>query len=178
MKVLVTAFKPFNKAINNYSIEVLKYINNVEKAIIDVVYDECFYDLKRDFKLEEYDLIIALGEARSRENITLEIQAVNSSTCSIPDNKGIYKINEVILEGLPNTLQTKLNLECCKELVYFSFDAGKFVCNNLYYHLLSEYPEKSVFIHVPNCKDSEEEYQIKALKIEEIIRRLYESSCK
>ena len=30
MKVLISAFKPFNKASNNYSYEVLKHINNVD----------------------------------------------------------------------------------------------------------------------------------------------------
>ena len=37
MKILVTAFKPFNKLNNNYSEEVLKYIENVDKYVIDVV---------------------------------------------------------------------------------------------------------------------------------------------
>ena len=40
MKVLVTAFKPFHKSTNNYSMEVLNYLNNVEKLVIDVRYDE------------------------------------------------------------------------------------------------------------------------------------------
>ena len=48
MKVLVTAFKPFNKMPNNYSSEVLKYILGVDKIILDVVYDECFNELKKN----------------------------------------------------------------------------------------------------------------------------------
>ena len=36
MKVLISAFKPFNKASNNYSYEVLQRIDNVDKALLDV----------------------------------------------------------------------------------------------------------------------------------------------
>ena len=71
MKVLISAFKPFNKANNNYSYEVLKHINNVDKILIDVVYDECFKELTNHYNLDNYDLIIALGEARSRSVLTL-----------------------------------------------------------------------------------------------------------
>ena len=35
MKVLVTAFKPFNNQNINYSIEVLKFITDVDKMIVD-----------------------------------------------------------------------------------------------------------------------------------------------
>ena len=46
MNVLVTSFKPFNDQKINYSQEVLSYIDNVDKLIIDVVYDECYLHLK------------------------------------------------------------------------------------------------------------------------------------
>ena len=36
MKVLVTAFKPFNKSINNYSAEVLNYIDDVDNSVISI----------------------------------------------------------------------------------------------------------------------------------------------
>ena len=176
MKVLITAFKPFNKALNNYSTEVLNYINNVEKKIIDVIYDECFYDLDKEYDLASYDLIIALGEARSRKKLTLEVQAINKSSCSIPDNKGVYKVDEEIYNGENKILRTNIDLDRVRDLVVFSLDCGKFVCNNLYYHLLKKYPDKSIFIHIPNCNDSVEEYKNNALKIEKIIEKICESS--
>ena len=72
MKLLVTAFLPFNNSKNNYSSEVIKYIKNVDKEILDVVYDKCYQDLKSKYDLNSYDLIIALGEARMRNELTLE----------------------------------------------------------------------------------------------------------
>ena len=96
MNVLVTAFKPFNDQKLNYSQEVLSYIDNVDKLIIDVVYDECYLHLKNRKNLNTYDLIIALGEARSRNELTLEVQAKNISSCSLKDNKVTLKKDEII----------------------------------------------------------------------------------
>lgn len=169
MKILVTAFKPFNNFEKNYSMEVLKYVEAVDKEILDVVYDDCYYELKSKYKLDDYDLIIATGEARSRDKVTLETQAVNISSCSLYDNNNILKTNEVILKDEENILYTEVDLTKIKERVTLSNDAGKFVCNNIYFHLLSEYPSKSLFIHVPNCSDMVEKYKECARIINEII---------
>ena len=171
MKVLISAFKPFNKASNNYSYEVLQRIDNVDKALLDVVYDECYLELANQFDLEKYDLIIALGEARKRSELTLEVNAKNISSCSIPDNNGVLKQDEKILD-LDDVLYTQLDIDKVKDLVTFSTDAGKYVCNNLYFHLLANYPEKSLFIHVPNCCDLEENYILYANIITKIIDKL------
>ena len=53
--------------------ETLKYIMDVDKLVVDVIYDECYFEISKKLNLNEYDLIIALGEARGRENITLEV---------------------------------------------------------------------------------------------------------
>ena len=172
MKILVTAFKPFNKLNNNYSEEVLKYIENVDKYVLDVVYDKCFLELKEHFNLNEYDFIIALGEARSRTDIMLETTALNLSSCSIKDNLGILKQNETIDFNVCDKLNTLVNIKNLKNLIKFSNDAGKFVCNNLYFHLLKEYQKKALFIHIPNCFDQVDEYQKYASLIEKIINIL------
>ena len=174
MKVLVTGFKPFNKSSNNYSLEVLNYIDDVEKLIIDVVYDKCYEEILENYNLDEFDLVVAMGEARMREVLTLEIEAKNISSCSLPDNSGLVKQNEVINQKLPNVLKTMVDVSGVSELVQFSYDAGKFVCNNIYFHLLENYPSKSLFIHIPNCHDDTEEYKKYAKTINKIIKTILE----
>ncbi len=171
MKFLVTAFKPFNNLENNFSMEVLKYLNGVEKLVIDVLYDECYKEISRNYNFDEFDFIIAMGEARKRDELTLEVIARNLSSCSICDNNGVLKKDEVIIKEGPKEIQTKVELKLLEEYVKFSYDAGRFVCNNLYYHLLYNYPNKSLFIHVPNC-NNEEDYLFNAKKIEKIIKIL------
>ena len=172
MKVLVTAFKPFHKSTNNYSMEVLYYLNNVEKLVIDVCYDECYKEITKKFNLEEFDLIIALGEARSRTELTLELAAKNLASCSIKDNAGILKKDELIVNENIEALHTLVETSCVDDLVKFSLDAGKYVCNNLYFHLLYNYPNKSLFIHIPECNNDSNEYIKYAKVIEEIIKRI------
>ena len=173
MKVLVTAFKPFNKAINNYSIEVLNHLTDVDKIIIDVNYDASYLEIVNKYNLDDYDLIIAMGEARMREELTLETQAKNISSCSIPDNLGVIKKDEVIFNDSPEILKSTIDLSNIQEFIKFSSDAGKFVCNNLYYHLLHDYPSKSLFIHIPNCHDEQSVYVRHAETIMKIINVLY-----
>ena len=172
MKVLISAFKNFNNASNNYSAEVLHYIHNVDKIILDVVYDKCYEQMNKVHNLGDYDLIISLGEARSRNSLMLEIQAINLASCSIPDNAGILIKDEKIIINGKDILYTNVDVEKVKDIIEFSYDAGKYVCNNLYYYLLHYYPNKSIFIHIPNCYDSLYEYQKYAKIIENIIERL------
>lgn len=169
MRVLVTSFTPFNNFNNNYSTEVINYINGVTKVLLDVLYDDAFNILNSNYNLADYDLIIALGEARMRNVLTVEKYAKNISSCSLKDNGGNLKIDEIIINDGANILQTKLNLELIKEYASISDDAGKFVCNNLYYHLLYTHPEKSLFIHIPECNNDISEYKKYAIAIENII---------
>lgn len=173
MKILVTAFEPFNNSINNYSQEVLKQIkSNVIKEVLDVVYDECFTIINNKYDLKDFDLIIAMGEARMRTKLTLEIQAKNIASCSLKDNKGILKQDLKIIENGENIIQTKVKVDKVKDLIEFSYDAGKFVCNNIYYHLLFNYPNKSLFIHIPNCYDDINNYIMHAKIIDSIIEKI------
>lgn len=176
MKVLVTAFEPFNNLNNNYSIEVVNYLDGVTKVILDVVYDDCYKTLAKGYNLDEYDLLIAIGEARMRDKLTLELNAKNISSCSLKDNSGVLKKDEAIIEGGMDLIETKVQISKVKGLVQFSCDAGKFVCNNLYYHLLANYPHKSLFIHVPECNNDIKEYQKHAKTITNIIEELTKES--
>lgn len=174
-KILISAFLPFNKKENNYSAEVLRFVESssvdIDKTIIDVVYDKCFCDLSLH-GFDNYDFIIALGEARMREAITVERRARNISSSSLPDNSGAVKSDEVILAGAPEYIESGLDFDKISGIAEISLDAGKFVCNNLYFHLLSYDAKKTLFIHVPECHNDEEKYKICAEKIAKIIEVL------
>ena len=172
MKVLVTAFKPFGKCTNNYSEEVIKYISNVDKIVLDVCYDKCYLDLCARYNLNDYDLIISMGEARMRKVLTLETTAKNISSCSLADNLGIIKKDEKIIDNEIIEIKTLVEIDKVTDIVQLSHDAGKFVCNNIYFHLLNNYPTKSLFIHIPECNNDEKNYIMHAGTINNIINKL------
>lgn len=175
-KVLISAFKPFANLNNNYSKEVLMCIDtkdfHIDKVTLDVVYDKSYEDLKTIFDLSSYDLIIALGEARIRNVLTVEHCGKNISSCSLKDNENNLKINEIIDENEKEKLFTTLDLNKVIHIAEISEDAGKFVCNNLYFHLLKDYPNKSLFIHIPECQNDINMYKKYAHDIIEIIKCL------
>ena len=172
MKLLVTAFKPFGKCTNNYSEEVIKHISNVDKIVLDVCYDKCYLDLCKSYNLNDYDLIISLGEARMRKVLTLETTAKNISSCSLADNLGIIKKDEKIIDNEIIEIKTLVEIDKVTDIVQLSHDAGKFVCNNIYFHLLNNYPTKSLFIHIPECNNDVNNYIMCANIIKNIINKL------
>ena len=78
-----------------------------------------------------------MGEARMRDILTVERRARNISSCSLPDNSGEIKRDEIIDASLGEYIENEMNLEKLCGLAEISYDAGKFVCNNMYFHLLS-----------------------------------------
>lgn len=171
-RVLVTAFKPFNNLSNNYSMDVLNFIDSVDKLILDVLYDEAYYEIINNYNLDDVDLIVALGEARMRDELTLEVVAKNIASCSIADNNGVYKKDEIIIVSAPSSITTDVDVNSVKDIVKLSNDAGKFVCNNLYYYLLYNCPSKAIFIHIPNCYKDEEIIKKYAFTIKKIIKKI------
>ena len=71
-----------------------------------------------------------------------------------------------------DALESKLDLEKLSNIVSLSTNPGKFVCNNVYNHLLTNYPSKSIFIHIPHCHDDIKEYKKYANEITNIINEL------
>ena len=105
--------------------------------------------------------------------LTLEIEAKNISSCSLADNSGVVKQDEIIDTSFEEVIRTNVEVNKVSELIKFSYDAGKFVCNNLYFHLLANYPNKSLFIHIPNCNDDENE-KLESLFNPGVLEELYD----
>ena len=108
-----------------------------------------------------------------RKTLTLETTAKNISSCSLPDNLGIVKSNEKIIDNDIEFINTLVDVNKVKGLVELSNDAGKFVCNNIYYHLLTNHPKTSLFIHIPECNSDENNYIRYANQISDIIKNIF-----
>lgn len=164
--IVITGFLPFGKVKINPSSEILKVLENdydnlqLIKVELPVVYDKCFDVLKKVILEYQPQYVIAMGVANSRKVLSIEKQAINLKKAIIPDNDGnLFNNNDEVIEG--SALYLKINLD----VNYFhnklidnnimnnvSNNAGSYVCNNLYYHLLyneNSLHYKAIFVHLP-----------------------------
>ena len=87
MKILITAFEPFNNDTVNPSEEILKNIDGC-KVMLPVSYNRVEEVLDDAICKYNPDFILSLGYAGSRSEISIEKCAYNLMKASIKDNYG------------------------------------------------------------------------------------------
>ena len=160
-KVLLTGFEPFGKATLNPSGEILKQISgdNIVTAILPVAYAQSAEALLKLIEQHNPDVVISLGQAEGRTQITPERIAINLDDERLADNEGVTRIDEPILVGGPVAYESTLPI---KEFVTaikaagvpaaVSLSAGAFLCNHIFYVVqdaLKGTKVRSGFVHVP-----------------------------
>lgn len=167
MKILITAFEPFDNNDINYSYEVLKRIaqfDGLEKITLCVEYYNSFKNLQK--KIIDYNpnIIILTGEARSYKSVGFEVIGVNDIS-NKPDNANFIPTSRYIIEGGADGIFSTLNFELFKKAFeevgasyHRSLSAGSYVCNALLYQTLNYIKENNLnikcgFIHIPKLKD-------------------------
>lgn len=164
MKILVTAFEPFDNHSQNYSYEVLNEIKptvNVLKTVLPVAYEGAFKSLKLVIEKEQPDYLLLMGEARSYEGVGFEVIGINEKGHH-PDNLGHIPAQRKIVpdgdDGYFSTLDDSLFFEAFQNVsvkAFRSYSAGVYVCNALLYQTLwylqaHHLKTKCGFIHIPN----------------------------
>jgi len=165
--VLITGFEPFGGETVNPSWEVLKQLDG---AIIDdcrvvarqlpCVFGESLSVLNAAIDALQPSVVLAVGQAGGRVDVTVERVAINVDDARIPDNHGRQPVDVAIVEGGPaawfSTLPIKAMVAVLRESgipASVSQTAGTFVCNHVMYgvlHKLADRPEvKGGFIHIP-----------------------------
>ena len=160
-KVLLTGFEPFGTATSNPSGEIVKQINgdNIVTAILPVAYAQSAEALLGLIEHHKPDVVICLGQAEGRTQITPERIAINLDDARLADNEGVTRIDEPILVDGPVAYVSTLPI---KEFVTVinatgvpaavSLSAGTFLCNHIFYvaqDALRGTKVRSGFVHVP-----------------------------
>ena len=173
MKILVTAFEPFNGRDVNPSQLILEQLYAPEgvaliKKLLPVEFKATTTILKEALKEYQPDVVISLGQAGNRPEISVERVAINLDNCCssngqkvLPDNAGDAPVDERIVEGAPEAYFSNLPVWDMVKVMQeegvpaaVSYTAGTYVCNHVMYTVLHEvatkYPQaKAGFIHVP-----------------------------
>ena len=160
-KVLLTGFEPFGTASSNPSGEIVKQISgdSIVTAILPVTYAQSAERLLELIAEHNPDVVICLGQAEGRTQITPEKVAINLDDARLPDNAGVQRSDVKILDDGPDAYFTSLPI---KEMVdaakaagvpaSVSLSAGAFLCNHVFYVAQNKFAGSKVrsgFVHVP-----------------------------
>ena len=167
MKLLLTAFDPFGGSSINPALEAVKLvadrIGDVEivKLEVSTVFGKSVAAVAARMDEIKPDVVLCIGQAGGRYDLTPERVAINLDDARIPDNEGQQPIDKPIFEdGAPayfSNLPIKAMVAKIREAglpASVSNTAGTFVCNHLMYgvlyHIARNHPGvRGGFLHVP-----------------------------
>ena len=191
MKILLTAFTPFDGESINPALEAMKLLPDkigqleVLKLEVPTVFGKSARLVLESIEQEKPDYVLSIGQAGGRAEITPERIAINIDDAGIPDNEGNQPVDQPIyLDGENayfSTLPVKAMVEAIKKEglpASLSNSAGTYVCNHLmysvlYYIQINALPIKAGFIHVPYIPEQTVNKKDKAsLSLAEIVRGL------
>ena len=172
-KILLTGFEKFQTASSNPTEAIVNHLGaqkipGLITAVLPVEFGRSWQILKQLLDEHQPDVVIALGQAEGRSQITPEKIAINLDNARIPDNAGNSPINQPIVNGGADGLFTTLPIDSYVEKLKkgeipanISYSAGTFVCNHLFYELQNYCKDKEIqsgFIHVPLMESQAAEF--------------------
>ena len=168
--LLLTGFEPFGGESVNPSWEIARALDGwvVEGHAVRAVQLPCAFGdalrtLDEALAAHRPELVMCLGQAGGRAEISIERAALNVDDARIPDNLGRQPIDTAVVANGPaayfSTLPIKTLARDLREAgiaAAVSNTAGTFVCNHVFYalmHRLATAPAlartRGGFVHVP-----------------------------
>lgn len=165
--VLVTGFEPFGGETINPSAEIARQLHGtviagslVTGALLPCLFRTAVAELRGHLGRVRPGLVVCLGQAGGRAEITPERVAINVDDARIPDNAGRQPVDRPVVRGGPaaywSTLPIKAivaELQAREIPAAVSQTAGTYLCNHVFYglmHALRRRPGvRGGFIHVP-----------------------------
>ncbi|MDO5089040.1 MAG: pyroglutamyl-peptidase I [Leptotrichiaceae bacterium] len=167
MKILVTGFDPFGGEPINPAIESVKKLPDniagaeIIKLEIPTVWKKSIDKIEEAIIKHNPDVILSIGQAGGRFDITVERVGINIDDFRIKDNEGNQVIDEPVFSDGDTAYFSNLpvkamveNIQKYKVPASVSYTAGTFVCNHVLYgvrYLIEKKykGKKSGFIHIP-----------------------------
>ncbi|MDG0844084.1 pyroglutamyl-peptidase I [Staphylococcus equorum] len=167
MNILITGFDPFGGEAINPALEAVKLLpdeiegHKIDKLEMPTVFHKSNEVVVEQLNQKEYDIVLAIGQAGGRFELTPERVGINIDDARIPDNEGNQPIDEAIQPTGASAYFSNLPVKRMTEAIKsqgvparLSNTAGTFVCNHILYQLgylqATQFPNiKFGFIHVP-----------------------------
>lgn len=167
MRILVTGFDPFGGEPVNPALEATLRlpttlgVHTIERQPLPTVFHRSLDVLGDAVRTVRPDILLCVGQAGGRSELSIERVAINVDDARIADNAGASPIDQPIVPGGPAAYFTNLPLKAMVRALgeagipaKVSNTAGTFVCNHVFYgamHLVAtEFPAlRAGFIHIP-----------------------------
>lgn len=166
MNILLTGFEPFDGGAINASWEVARALDGsclegavVRSRCLPTTFGRAPLALRAVIESVQPALVVALGQASGRAEVSMERVALNLIDARIPDNDGAQPHDQPVRPECPaayfSTLPLKpmlAGLRAAGHPAALSLSAGAFVCNQVFYELQHQLHGRGVpsgFIHLP-----------------------------
>jgi len=186
--VLITGFAPFGGDDINPSQQIARALDGtviaghrIVGASLPVEFAGAMPALDALIDAHKSRLVLALGLAASRAEISLERIAVNLIDARIADNAGAQPVDVAVVDNAPNayfsTLPLKAMLAALRTAgipAVLSHSAGTFVCNQVFYGLAHRIATRDPalragFIHVPCVPEQAARHGTPGMPLEKMI---------
>jgi pyroglutamyl-peptidase len=164
--VLLTGFEPFNNETINPAWEAVRALDGcsgegfiVAARQLPCAFGEANQAMQQAILELKPALVIAVGQAGGRVDLSLERVAINVDDAPIPDNAQRQLVDQPIVADGPvayfSTLPIKAIVQSLKAAglpASVSQTAGTFVCNHVFYglmHYAAATALRAGFIHIP-----------------------------
>ncbi len=182
--VLLTGFEPFDGSARNPSLDAVRTLaaDGIPDVSLEALELPVEFDRARDLIREaivrvQPDVVLSVGLAAGRPDITVERVAINLADARIPDNSGEQPVDqELVVAGAAayfSTLPIKEIVAAIRGVdvaASLSYSAGTYVCNAVMYHALNATADGSAqagFIHVPDVYAPDSQ-----MTLEDVVRAL------
>jgi len=189
MKALVTGFEPFGPDAVNPSREAVLRLSSrlgdltIETRIVPTVFGRAIAALEDAIVTTQPDIVLGVGLAGGRAELSLERVAINVDDARIPDNDGQQPIDRPIVAGGPAAyftgLPVKRAVAALREAglpAIVSNTAGTFVCNHVFYGLMHLAATRQLalrggFLHVPYLPSQAARFSgVPSIALDQIVR--------
>ena len=144
MKILVSGFDPFGGEKINPAIESVKLLPDeikgakIIKVEIPTVARKSLKKLEEVIEIEKPDVVLSIGQAGGRTDISVERVGINMDDFRIKDNEGNQPIDEKIAKDGPDAYLVTIPIKAMVQKMIenkipasVSNTAGTFVCNHV-----------------------------------------------
>ncbi|HVC15791.1 MAG TPA: pyroglutamyl-peptidase I [Rhodanobacter sp.] len=166
-RILLTGFDPFGGEVINPSWETVRALHGrrigghrVVAQLLPTEFAGSLRALKAALRETAPTIVLGVGQAGGRRQLSIERVAINVQDARIPDNAGARPVDEPVIAGGPAAYFSTLPIKAMLAALHahglpaeISQSAGTYVCNHIAYamlHLASKRRGmRAGFIHIP-----------------------------